>query len=108
MDVLDKKSYKEYTKLSRYSHFPYYYHTLDDKYIYGKTAYLKDSTVYSIYTVKRNDTWDSLALEFYNNPTLYWIICSFNRVQDPYTELKEGQQIKIPSISNIEFEDQKG
>ena len=104
MDVLKNKSYKQYTKLSRYSPFPYYYHTLDKKYIYGKTAYLKDDTVYTTYTIQRNDTLDSLALKFYNNPTLYWIICSFNHIQDPYIELIEGEQLKIPSISNIEFD----
>ena len=90
MDVLTDKSYKQYSKLSRYSAFPYYYHSKDDKYIYGKTAYLKDDTVYSLYQIKRGDTFDSLALYFYNNPTLYWIICSFNHIQNPFTELKEG------------------
>lgn len=103
MDVLTNKSYKNYSKLSRYSNFPYYYHTLDKKYIYGKTAYLKDDTLYSIHIVQPRDTFDSLALYYYNNPTLYWIICDFNRVADPYTPLKVGQELKIPSISNIEF-----
>lgn len=104
MNVLKNKSYKQYTKLSRYSPFPYYYHETDNKYIYGKTSYLKDTTIYTLYTVKRNDTFDSLALHFYNNPTLYWIICSFNHIQDPFMELKEGTKLKIPSISNIEFD----
>lgn len=104
MNVLTNKSYKEYTKLSRYSPFPYYYHTKDDKYISATTAYLKDTTVYTLYEVKRGDTFDSLALEFYNNPTLYWVICSFNRIQDPFIDLVEGQKLKIPSISNIEFD----
>ena len=104
MSVLTNKSYRQYNKISRYSVFPYYYHTKDDKYVYGKTAYLKDTTLYSIYTVKRNDTFDSIALEFYNNPTLYWVICSFNHIQDPFLPLKEGQTLKIPSISNIEFD----
>lgn len=104
MDVLTNKSYKDYKKLSRYSAFPYYYHTLDNKYIYGRTAYLKDSTTYSLYKVQQGDTYDKLALEFYNNPTLYWIICSFNRINDPYSVPEEGTYIKIPSISNIEFD----
>lgn len=104
MSVLTNKTYKDYEKLSRYSPFPYYYHTIDDKYIYGTTAYLKDTTPYFSYTVKRGDTFDSLALEFYNNPTFFWIICSFNHIQDPYIELEEGQLIKIPSISTIEFD----
>ena len=68
------------------------------------TSYIKNTTVYTSYEVQRGDTFDSIALEFYNNPTLYWIICSFNRIQDPFTELVEGQVLKIPSISNIEFD----
>ena len=104
MDVLTNKSFKQYNHTSRYTPFPYYYHKVDAKYIYGKCAYLKDDTVYQSYIVEKNDTFDSLALEFYNNPTLYWVICSFNHIQDPFQELKEGQILKIPSISNIEFD----
>lgn len=104
MEALTNKAYKDSTILSRYTPFPYYYHTKDDKYISGITAYLKDNTTYTLYTVQRGDTFDSLALDFYNNPTLFWVICSFNRIQDPFTELTAGQQIKIPSISNIEFD----
>ena len=65
---------------------------------------MKDTTPYQIYTVKKNDTWDLLALENYNNPTYYWILLDFNRIQDPFVELKEGTQIKIPTLSSIEFE----
>lgn len=105
MEVLKNKSYDtESNSLSRYTPFPYYYHTKDDKYVSGVTSYLKNTTVYTSYEVQRGDTFDSIALEFYNNPTLYWIICSFNRIQDPFTELVEGQVLKIPSISNIEFD----
>ncbi len=103
MDVLTDKSYKEYRKISRYSPFPYYYHTVDKKYIYGKTAYLNDTTTYTSYVVKRGDTFDTLALDFYNNPTMYWVICSFNHIQDPYKNPKEGTVLKIPSLSSIEF-----
>lgn len=103
MDVLTEKTYRDYAKLSRYSPFPYYYHTVDDKYVYGTTAYLKNTTLCRSHTVVKGDTFDSLALEYYNNPTLYWVICSYNRIRDPFTELKEGSTIKIPSISNIEF-----
>lgn len=103
MEVLKNKAYKEYSKLSRYSEFPYYYHTLDKKYIYGRTAYLDDSTLFTTHVVKQGDTFDTLALEYYNNPTYYWIICSFNHIQDPYSELVPDTLIKIPSISNIKF-----
>lgn len=104
MEALKNKSYTDSTTLSRYTPFPYYYHTKDDKFVRGTTSYLKDTTVYSLYEVQRGDTFDSIALEFYNNPTLYWVICSFNHIQDPYMELTAGQKIKVPAISNIEFD----
>ena len=72
--------------------------------MYGTTSYLKEDTPHQNYIVKRNDTWDLLALENYNSPIYYWILLDFNRVQDPFEELKEGQQIKIPTLSTIEFE----
>ena len=104
MEVLKNKAYKESTTLSRYSNFPYYYHSVDNKYVSGITAYLDDSTLYSLYTVKQGDTFDNLALEFYNNPTYFWIICSFNHIRNPYKELVPGQTLKIPALSNIQFD----
>lgn len=104
MEVLQDKSYKETTLLSRYNSIPYYYHSIDDKYISGTTHYLKDTTLYTLHTIKRGDTYDTLALNYYKNPTLYWVICSYNHIQDPFEPLIEGQKIKIPSLSNIEFD----
>ena len=54
------------------------------------------------------DTWDNLSLLYYGNPTYYWVICSFNRVQDPFKELVVGEKIKIPTISVIKFLDKWG
>lgn len=103
MDVLKDKRLKSYDKLSRYSTFPYYYHIIDEKYIYGTTNHLKSNTSYQNYTIKRGDSLDKLALMFWNNPTLYWVIADFNRIQDPFIDLPEGYIIKIPILSNIEF-----
>ena len=104
MDVLRDKSYKQYIKLSRYNNFPYFYHELDDKYIYGTTRNLLNTTPYVIHTVARNDSFDSIALKYYNNPTYFWVICDFNRIQDPYEVLEEGRQLKIPVFSSISFD----
>ena len=104
MDVLSNKQYKDYSYVSRYSSFPFYYHREDDKYVYGITSYLDNSTFYTMHTIQRNDTLDNLALYYYGNPTLYWIIASYNHIRNPYTPLIEGQTIKIPSISNIQYD----
>lgn len=105
MDVLKDKQLKFYDRLSRYSTFPIYYNTLDNKYVYGTTQYLKSNTPYKMYRIQNNDTLDSIALDQYNDPTYYWIICDFNRLQNPFVDLKVGGYLKLPIISNIEFKD---
>ena len=87
MSILINKRTKQYDKLSRYEGFPYYYHKLDDKHVYGTTAWLNDETPFTLHIVKKDDTIDKLALYYYNNPTLFWIICDFNRITDPYVNL---------------------
>ena len=84
--------------------FPYYYHTQDNKYIYGITAYLNDTTPYKAHVVQAGDTLDTLALYYYNNPTMYWVICSFNHIRNPYKQLVVGSVIKIPSLSTIKYD----
>ena len=105
MDILKDKRYKDYNRLSRYGNFPCYYNTLDRKYLTGTTANLKDTSSYTIYIVKPNDSYDSIALRFYNNPTYYWVICDFNRIQNPFVKPAEGSRIKIPTLSNITYQD---
>lgn len=101
--LLTNRQYKEYSRISRYSSFPIYYNKNDDKYVQGTTSQLSTETSFQSYTVQRNDTYDSIALYFYNNPTYYWIICDFNRVQDPFEKPVEGTLLKIPNFSTIYF-----
>lgn len=102
---LINKQYKNYDRVSRYSTFPYYYNTDDDKFIYGITAYLKNkNTPYMNHKVQLRDTLDTLSLYYYGNPTYYWVIADFNRIQDPYKPLKVGEIIKIPTFSTIQFD----
>jgi len=103
MDVLKNKSYKSYDRISRYTRFPTFYNTLDNKYVYGTTAQLRDDTVFSIHKVQRGDTLDTLALKYYNNPTYYWVLADFNRIQDPFDDLTVGMYLKIPTLSVIQF-----
>lgn len=105
MSILIDKQYKDYYYTSRYSAFPFYFNTNDNKYIYGTTSQLSQGLSYRLYKVKQNDTLDTLALDFYNNPTLYWVIADFNHIQDPYIKLEVGTEIKIPTLSEIVFEE---
>lgn len=103
MESLINKSYKSYDSLSRYAAFAYYYNEKDNKYIYETTSHLEDDIPYGICEVMVGDTYDSIALEFYNNPTYYWVICDFNKISNPFEEPIPGQILKIPVISSIEF-----
>lgn len=108
MDVLKDKSYLRHEYLCRYDTFPYYYHTIDQKYIYGITKQLNNTTSYIEHEVTNMDTLDILALKYYSSPDLYWVIADFNRIQDPYIKLsKKFKVIKIPSLGDIEWDDQE-
>lgn len=104
MKILTDKQYKQYDRVSRYSVFPFYYNKMDSKFIYGITAHLDTEDMKCVaHKVKEGDTLDSLALYYYNNPTYFWVIADFNRIQDPYEELQVGDILKIPTFSNIAF-----
>lgn len=104
MDVLKNKTYQSYDYTSRYTAVPYFYHTLDNKYIYGIGSNMHKDTSYILHKLKDTDTLDSLALKYYNNPTYYWVIAYFNDIQDCFCKLIDlGETIKIPSISSIAF-----
>ena len=102
-DILTQKTYKDYDYISRYTSFPTYYHTLDNKYVQGTTAQLDQNNTYVAHTVKYNDTYDTLSLFYYNTPLYFWVICDFNNIQDPFENPKVGTILKIPTLSNIKF-----
>lgn len=71
MDVLKDPQTKNYPALSRYSTIPFYYHTVDKKYIYGLTKHLGPNVDYVLHKVTTADTFDSLALKYYGRPDYY-------------------------------------
>ena len=104
MDVLKNKSRRDYNYTSRYSTIPYYYHTVDRKYIYGIAKNLDKNTQYVIHEVKDTDDLDKLALKYYGRPDLFWVIADFNRIRDPYINLyKKYNFLYIPTITGIRY-----
>lgn len=104
MDTLKNKMYESFNYLSRYTNIPYYYDTLQNKKVYGIGTNLKTNTEFVTHEIRSNDTLNSLALKYYNNPTFWWIIAYFNNIQDPFKPLREKYKtVRIPSISSIEF-----
>ena len=107
MEYLKDKNYRSYDYISRYQKFPYYFHKQDNRYIYGVTSQLNTNIGYSLHIVKQGDTLDSIALDYYNSPSYYWIICDFNQIQNPYVKLKVGDKIKVPVLSSITYKQEK-
>ena len=89
MDVLTDRTIKSSDYYSRYNGLSYYYnHSRVTKYV-----------------VQEKDTYDLIALKYYNNPTYYWIICDYNRVRDPFIEPTPGTTLELPSLNaGLEFE----
>lgn len=105
MDILTDKNYKDYSYFSRYTSFPYYYNIEDKKYVYGTTSHLNDAATYVLHKVLVNETYDSLALDYYNNPTYFWVICDFNKVQNPFEKPKVGTWLRIPTLADVTFDE---
>ena len=102
-EILTQKTFKEYTYISRYAVFPYFYNRVDKKYIYGITSHLKKDTGYVPYIVKQGDTPDTISLYFYNSPLYYAFILDFNNINDPYATLEPGTLLRIPTLSTVEY-----
>lgn len=104
MDTLKDKRYEAYDYTSRYTHVPYFYDTLRDKEVYGIGDNMLKNIAFVSHKVTEEDTLDTLALKYYNNPTYWWVIAYFNDIQDAFRPLYEYIDIiQIPSINSIEF-----
>lgn len=104
MDTLTNKTSLNFGYLSRYQGLYSYYDTVNDDTICGLGKPMLKTTAWSAYKVKPEDTLDSLALTYYNNPTYWWVIAQFNDI-DPFEPLSKYDTIKIPGISSIVFGD---
>ena len=104
--VLKDKQYIQYDYISRYSSFPVFYNTKDNKYVYGITSQLRDDTPYVEVKIQPGDNLDNLAEHYYGRPDYYWIIADYNRIQDPLEELYgKYTTLRVPVLSNISFEE---
>lgn len=108
MDILKDKTFQQYDYTCRYTGVPYYYNKEDKKYVYGLSANMIKDISWVAHKVKQQDNLDSLALNYYNNPSLWWIIAYFNDIQDPFETLYLKHTIlKIPQLTSIEFNDRR-
>ena len=65
---------------------------------------LVKDTQYVSHKVTQEDTLHSLSLQYYNNPTFWWVIAYFNDIPDAFIKLSDRYAVlKIPSIASVEF-----
>ena len=106
MDKLINKKSTTFDYTSRYAGVPFYYDTKKQRDVYGIGSQINFDTPFLLHTVKSSDTLDSLALTYYNNPTYWWVIAYFNKINDPFIDIvRNYSKLKIPTISNIVFEE---
>lgn len=70
----------------------------DGRTVYSSKIYpqipLRDDDVYV--ATETGDRLDTLAYEYYNDSTLWWIIASANNLHDAPLGLKDGTILRIP------------
>ena len=108
MEKLTNKRYNSFDYLSRYTTVPYFYDSEHQSDVAGIGTQMSSQTAFVSHQVKPEDTLDSLALTYYNNPTYWWVIAYFNKITDPFIQLStKFSIIKIPSISSIVFANER-
>ena len=54
------------------------------------------SELFKTYEVKDGDSWTGISYKIYNTIDLWWLICKFNDVKNPFEELTVGMILKVP------------
>lgn len=72
------------------------------KNIYFDNVEFLSSNEVSDYVILENDTWTNISYKFFNTYKLWWLICKFNNIKNPFDELIPGNIIKIPSREIID------
>ena len=70
----------------------------DGRVVYKSKLYPKipksDSDIYII--TQGGDRLDSIAYQFYENSSLWWVIASANNIHDAPFALREGTELRVP------------
>ena len=56
----------------------------------------------TIYEVAEGDTWTNILYRNFGTIKLWWLICKFNNIKNPFEEIEAGKIIKIPSKELME------
>lgn len=83
--------------ISRYDNNPIK-KTIDGREVYKSTIYpnipLRDDDIYV--AIETGDRLDTLAHQFYNDSSLWWIIASANNIHNAVFAFTEGTILRVP------------
>jgi hypothetical protein len=71
-----------------------YLHNIFRNYIINETTQT-NSVYFLTHEVEEVDFPDTIAVKYYENPNLWWVICLFNNIINPFEELTSGDNLKI-------------
>ena len=56
----------------------------------------------SLYEVKAGDSWTIISNKLFGTIRLWWLLCKFNNITDPFSGLTPGISIKVPNDSIVD------
>ena len=56
----------------------------------------------TVYEVAEGDTWTNISYRNFGTIKLWWLICKFNNIKNPFEEIEAGKIIKILSKKLME------
>ena len=58
-----------------------------------------------IYVIELNRQYraDLIAYDFYADDDLWWFICQYNNILDPYAEIEVGRVLYIPTLERLQL-----
>ena len=62
-----------------------------------------DSTTFNTYFTKPNDTWTAISFKHYNRIDLWWMIASFNQIDNTFLPPDAGTRLKIPTPDTVRY-----
>lgn len=84
----------------RYENFLNIYKNSDNTKFYNLIASInvlpaEDSSIEDEYDVKLNDTWIFISYKYYGTMFLWWLVCLYNKIQNPIKNPEAGTKIKL-------------
>jgi hypothetical protein len=62
-----------------------------------------NSDIEETYTIKPRDTWILISFHYYNTIDLWWLVCTYNQINNPLSMPEAGTTIKLLNKSYVGY-----